>query len=234
MFAVVRTLALWVFVWVIWSFLKRASFFPLPSVQVHLFRSLSSLWYWENFLLLHTNCLYFFFVWLLQIKTSVRSGGDNGGAAADLQLHRWSVSEDKKASGVTRVDRDEGCWWETVDSAQSGGALSLSLSQQMEVVQLFFFFLSSLKVQKMILEKCVESRSRVVNYRHVEFPRLSNIDTFHDTIYNLYMLHFHRYNRFYNSYRFRQQTLKCWWCTFLRTSLDVLKLFILTLCWLSG
>ena len=88
-------------------------------------------------------------------------------------------------------------------------SLSLSLSQQMEVVQLFFFFLSSLKVQKVILEKCVESRSRVVNYRHVEFPRLSNIDTFHDTIYDLYMLHFHRYNRFYNSYRFRQQTLKC-------------------------
>lgn len=33
--------------------------------------------------------------------------------------------------------------------------------------------------------ECVESRSRVVNYRCVEFPRLSNIDSFYDTIYVL-------------------------------------------------
>lgn len=33
--------------------------------------------------------------------------------------------------------------------------------------------------------ECVESRSRVVNYRCVDFPRLSNIDSFYDTIYNL-------------------------------------------------
>lgn len=148
MFAVIRTLALWVFVWVIWSFLKRGFFFSLPSIQVHLFRSLSSVWFWENFFASPHKLLVLFFFWFSQIKTSVRSRGDNKGTAADLQLQRWSVSEDKKAAGVTRVDRDEAAGEKSLISL-SQVELSLSADGGRSVV---LFFLSSLKVQKVILE----------------------------------------------------------------------------------
>lgn len=94
-----------------------------------------------------TACTFFFF-WFSQIKTSVRSRGDNKGTAADLQLQRWSVSEDKKAAGVTRVDRDEAAGEKSLISL-SQVELSLSADGGRSVV---LFFLSSLKVQKVILE----------------------------------------------------------------------------------
>lgn len=175
---------------------EKRLFFSLPSIQVHLFRSLSSLWFWENFFASPHKLLVLFFFWFSQIKTSVRSRGDNKGTAADLLLQRWSVSEDKKAAGVTRVDRDEAAGEKSLISL-SQVELSLSADGGRSVV----LFLSELfKGAESDSGECVESRSRVVNYRCVDFPKLSNIDSFYDNLQS-YVLRFYRFNRFYNSYR---------------------------------